>query len=132
MPLSPASAPSDLSDLIVNASVFFAAAAASLGGIRMGLRKAKKLLEADDDKGDGTGHKKQVLSAAIMETVSIREWSEQNRLSTEQTRLLCSHLDQVVDELRDTRGVNRDLADEIRKLRLATDDLASTNRAFNR
>ncbi len=124
VPLSPTSVPSEF---WTNTGVFLGAVAMSLAGMWRGYQKLKKKLF--DEPEDG---KKQILSAAIMETVSIQQWSESNRASTEQVRLLCNHLDEVVEEIRDHRSSARDFTDEVRKLRLIMSDLSEALRAFKR
>ena len=131
MPLSPVAAPSDTQAILTNIGVLIVALGAAFAGIMKGIRNAKKLLRGEPSSNTQE-EKKQVLSAAIMETVSIREWSEQNRLSTEQTRLLCNRIKELIEELRDHRSSTRDFNDEARKLRLVVADLVEVARGLRK
>ena len=131
MPPSLIAAPTELNEVLTNIGVLIVALGAAFAGIMKGVRNTKKLLRGDSTSNT-QDEKKQILSAAIMETVSIREWSEQNRAGTEQTRQLCSRLEDMVEELRDHRSTTRDFTDEVHKLRLAVNDLVEVAKALRK
>lgn len=132
MPLSPTVAPTDLNAIATNAGVLIVALGMAFAGVWQGMQRIKKLMRGDSPPPADGGDQKKILSAAIMETVSIREWSETNRAVAEQTRQLCNRFDDLLEELRDSRSVNRDLIEENRKLRSAVSELESLAKAFRR
>jgi len=119
--------PTDLAEIGTNLGVLIIALGAAVAGIFKGIQNTRKLLRGEQTNMQPED-KKQVLSAAIIETISIQQWTEQNHAATEQSRTLCIRLEEVVEEVRDHRSLNRDFIDEMRKLRLAVTDLNDTMR----
>ena len=128
MPISPTSAPTNLAEIGTNLGVLIIALGAALAGIMKGIRDTRKLLRGDEPNAQRTDDRKQVLAAAIIETITIQQWTEQNRAGVEHTRVLCVRLEEMIEELRDSRSVSRDFIDEVRKLRMAVSDLNDTMR----
>lgn len=129
MPLSPTSAPNDI---WTNIGVLITALGVAYAGIRTGIKNAQKIFGGEEAAKNPAADKKQILSAAIIETVSIQQWTESNFHATEQMRQLCLRMEDLTEEMRDTRNANRDLHEETRKFRLAMSELAEIAKAFRR
>lgn len=112
--------PPDISAIITSLGVFSLAVAAVVGGIYKGIKEVKK-------GGAETG---EVKGAVIVETLTLRDLSDSNRLLTETNleirdllRQLVRKGDDLVEALKDHREMTRSQIEEQHRLRAATVDL---------
>lgn len=121
----PASPP-DISAILTSLGVFSLAIAAVVGGIYKGIKEVKK-------GGADTGS--EVKGAVLVETMTIRELSDSNRILAETNleirdllRQLCREANHLVDGLKDHREMTRSQIEEQHRLRAATVDLVDQMR----
>lgn len=119
-PALPASPP-DISAILTSLGIFSLAIAAVVGGIYKGIKEVKK-------GGAETGS--EVKSGVIVETLTIRDLSDPNRLLAETNleirdllRQLVRKGDDLVEALKDQREITRSQIEEQHRLRAATVDL---------
>lgn len=128
MSLPAPTSPPDISAILTSLGVFSLAVAAVVGGIYKGIKEIK----------NGSGESdKQVKKGLILETLTVRELSESNRLLAESNRLLLETNndirdllrqlvrsgEDVVEALKDSREMTRSQIEEQHRLRAATVDL---------
>lgn len=113
--------PPDISAILTSLGVFSLAIAAVVGGIYKGIKEVKK-------GGAETGS--EVKSGVIVETLTIRDLSDSNRLLAETNleirdllRQLVRKGDDLVEALKDQREITRSQIEEQHRLRAATVDL---------
>lgn len=122
----PVSSPPDISAILTSLGVFSLAIAAVVGGIYKGIKEVKK-------GGADTGS--EVKGAVLVETMTIRELSDSNRILAETNleirdllRQLCREANHLVDGLKDHREMTRSQIEEQHRLRAATVDLVEQMR----
>lgn len=120
MPAEITASPPDISAIITSLGVFSLAVAAVVGGIYKGIKEVKK-------GGAETG---EVKGAVLIETLTLRDLSDSNRLLAETNleirdllRQLCRKGDDLVEALKDHREMTRSQIEEQHRLRAATVDL---------
>ena len=125
MPL-PAPSPPDISAIITSLGVFSLAVAAVVGGIYKGIKEIKK---------GGAETDKELKSGLIVESFTVRELSDSNRLLAETNleirdllRQLVRTGSDVVEALKDHREMTRSQIEEQHRLRAATVDLVEQMR----
>lgn len=119
-PVEISASPPDISAIITSLGVFSLAVAAVVGGIYKGIKEVKK-------GGAETG---EVKGAVIVETLTLRDLSDSNRLLAETNleirdllRQLVRKGDDLVEALKDQREMTRSQIEEQHRLRAATVDL---------
>tara|TARA_Y100001938_G_scaffold136241_1_gene198854 strand:- start:416 stop:808 length:393 start_codon:yes stop_codon:yes gene_type:complete len=125
-PAEISASPPDISAIITSLGVFSLAVAAVVGGIYKGIKEVKK-------GGSETGS--EVKGAVLVETLTLRDLSDSNRLLSETNleirdllRQLCRTGDNVVEALKDHREITRSQIEEQHRLRAATVDLVEQMR----
>lgn len=123
--LSSASPP-DISAILTSLGVFSLAIAAVVGGIYKGIKEVKK-------GGADTGS--ELKGGVIVETLTLRDLSDSNRLLAETNieirdllRQLVRKGDDLVEALKDHREMTRSQIEEQHRLRAATVDLVEQMR----
>lgn len=123
--LSSASPP-DISAILTSLGVFSLAIAAVVGGIYKGIKEVKK-------GGADTGS--ELKGGVIVETMTLRDLSDSNRLLAETNieirdllRQLVRKGDDLVEALKDHREMTRSQIEEQHRLRAATVDLVEQMR----
>ena len=125
-----ASGPLDLGTILSNLAVLVAAAAAIFAGVFSGWRQFKKSLTEDKTPTNPATEQYRMLSGAIMETNSMRVLTESNQDLCEAVRKLCARLEEVVDEIRESRITTRSMNEETHRLRVAVNDAYELLRRF--
>lgn len=123
MPVSAAtSAPLDLGTLLTNLGVLVLAIAATVSGAFTGWRSFKKSLQGDSKPVNSVTEQYRMVSGAIIETQSIKAFTESNLEVVEGQRKLCMRLEELVEELREQRQSTRALNEENHRLRVTVAD----------
>ena len=125
-PAEISASPPDISAILTSLGVFSLAIAAVVGGIYKGIKEVKK-------GGADTGA--EVKGAVLVETMTLRNLSDSNRLLAETNleirdllRQLCRTGDNVIEALKDHREMTRSQIEEQHRLRAATVDLVEQMR----
>lgn len=99
----PAAAALDLSSLTTNLVIFAAFISAAIGGIWSGLKKVRESVVSGPSSGKHTP-----LSGAMIEVVTLSDWSDSNREVAEAVKNLVEATYALRNSMSDT---SRDLAD---------------------
>jgi hypothetical protein len=125
-PAEISASPPDIAAILTSLGVFSLAIAAVVGGIYKGIKEVKK-------GGADTGT--EIKGAVLVETLTLRDLSESNRLLAETNmeirdllRQLCRETGHVVEALKDHREMTRSQIEEQHRLRAATVDLVDQMR----
>lgn len=117
----PVSSPPDITAILTSFGVFSLAIAAVVGGIYKGIKEVKR---------GGAETSSEVKGAVLVETMTLRDLSDSNRILAETNlelrdllRQLCRDANHLVEAIKDQREITRSQIEEQHRLRAATVDL---------
>lgn len=114
--------PSDITAIVTSLGVFSLAVAAVVGGIYKGIQQIKKGKPSDGES--------EVKSAVLIETVTLQELSESNRLSAEATMRLVSAVNSLETAIADMSHDLKENRQSIRGTSSAMGDLCEVIRSL--